>query len=69
MKVVEVNTKQDKKEFINFPKELYKDDPFWVCQLDSGVESVFNLSKNHNFKHGEAIRWILRIMKIIQSGE
>jgi hypothetical protein len=60
MKVVEVNTKQDKKEFINFPKELYKDDPFWVCQLDSGVESVFDPSRNHNFKHGEAIRWILK---------
>ena len=60
MKVVEVITKQDKKEFIDFPKELYKADPCWVCQLDSGVESVFDPSKNHNFKHGEAIRWILK---------
>jgi hypothetical protein len=60
MKVVEVKTKQDKKEFINFPKELYKADPFWVCQLDSGIESVFDPAKNHNYKHGEAIRWILK---------
>ncbi len=60
MKVVEVNTKEDKKEFINFPKELYKDDPFWVCQLDSGIQSVFDPAKNHTFKHGEAIRWILK---------
>jgi hypothetical protein len=60
MKVVEVSTKQDKKEFINFPKELYKNDPFWVCQLDSGIESVFDPVKNHTFKHGEAIRWILK---------
>ena len=60
MKVVEVKTKQDKKEFINFPKELYKNDPFWVCQLDSGIESVFDPVKNHTFKHGEAIRWILK---------
>lgn len=60
MKVVEVITKQDKKEFIDFPKELYKTDPCWVCQLDSGIESVFDPSKNHNFKHGEAIRWILK---------
>jgi hypothetical protein len=29
MKVVEVITKQDKKEFIDFPKELYKTDPCW----------------------------------------
>jgi hypothetical protein len=60
MKVIEVNTKEDKKEFINFPKELYKDDPFWVCQLDSGIQSVFDPAKNHTFKHGEAIRWILK---------
>ena len=60
MKVVEVKTKQDKKEFIDFPKELYKTDPYWVCQLDSAIESVFDPAKNHNFKHGEAIRWILK---------
>jgi hypothetical protein len=60
MKVVEVSTKQDKKEFINFPKELYKDDPFWVCQLDSGIESVFDPAKNHTFKQGEAMQWILK---------
>jgi len=60
MKVVEVTKKQDRKEFINFPKELYKTDPYWVCQLDSAIESVFDPSKNHTFKHGEAIRWILK---------
>ncbi len=60
MKVVEVTTKQDKKEFIDFPKELYKTDAYWVCQLDSAIESVFDPSKNHTFKHGEAIRWILK---------
>ncbi|MCX6326142.1 MAG: GNAT family N-acetyltransferase [Bacteroidia bacterium] len=60
MQVIEVITKQDKKEFINFPKGLYRGDPFWVCQLDSGIESVFNPQKNYTFKHGEAIRWILK---------
>jgi len=60
MKVVEVTKKQDKKEFIDFPKELYKTDPYWICQLDSAIESVFDPSKNHTFKHGEAIRWILK---------
>ena len=60
MKVVEVTKKQDKKEFIDFPKKLYKTDPYWICQLDSAIESVFDPSKNHTFKHGEAIRWILK---------
>lgn len=60
MKIEEVKTKQDKKEFIDFAKDLYKTDPFWICQLDSSIESVFDPEKNHNFKHGEAIRWILK---------
>jgi GNAT superfamily N-acetyltransferase len=60
MKIVEVTTKQDKREFIDFPKELYKTDPFWVSPLDSGIESVFDPDKNLTYKHGEAIRWILK---------
>jgi len=60
MTIVEVLTKQDKKEFADFPKRLYKGDRFWVCQLDTALESVFNPSENHTFKHGKAIRWILK---------
>ena len=60
MQVIEVITKQDKKEFTDFPKGLYNGDQFWVCQLDSGIESVFNPAMNHTFGHGEAIRWILK---------
>jgi hypothetical protein len=60
MQIVEVITKKDKEEFINFPKKLYKGDPFWICQLDDGIESVFNPVTNHTFKHGSAIRWILK---------
>jgi hypothetical protein len=60
MKIVEVITKEDKKEFINFPKKLYSTDPYWVCQLDSGIESVFDPMKNHTFKHGKAARWIIK---------
>jgi hypothetical protein len=60
MKIVEVITKQDKKEFIDFPKGLYKTDPFWVSPLDSGIESVFDPEKNPTYRHGEAIRWILK---------
>ena len=59
MKIVEVITKDHKKEFIDFPKRLYDTDPYWVCQLDSDVESVFDPLKNHTFKHGAAMRWIL----------
>jgi RimJ/RimL family protein N-acetyltransferase len=60
MKVVEVKTRNDRKEFTDFPKKLYSTDPYWVCPLDSMVESVFDPKRNHTFKHGEAIRWILK---------
>jgi hypothetical protein len=60
MLIIEVTEKKYKKEFIRFPKELYKDDSDWVCPLDNEIESVFDPEKNHAFGHGEAVRWILK---------
>ncbi len=60
MRIIETITKPEKEEFVNFPKRLYKDDPFWVCQLDEGIDSIFNPAKNNAFQHGEATRWILK---------
>jgi len=60
MKVIEVISQKEKKEFHNFPKQLYKNDPFWISPLDSSIEDIFNPLKNHTFRHGEAIRWILK---------
>jgi GNAT superfamily N-acetyltransferase len=59
MKVTEVTTISHRKEFIDFPKRLYKGDPYWVCPLDSEVESVFDPARNAAFRHGVATRWIL----------
>jgi hypothetical protein len=53
-----ISTKQ-KKEFLDFPKRLYKNDPNWVCQLDAEIDGIFNPDKNSNFKHGDAKRWLL----------
>jgi hypothetical protein len=60
MKITEVKTKADSKEFIDFPKRLYKDDPNWICPLDSGIESVFDPARNHTFRNGKAVRWLLK---------
>jgi hypothetical protein len=60
MKTVEVLTPDDKKSFTDFPKGLYRNDPFWICQLDTMVEAVFDPLKNHAFNHGDAKRWILK---------
>lgn len=60
MQTVEVVAKSDKKEFHDFPKRLYKYDANWVCPLDSMIEAIFDPQKNHSFKRGEAIRWLLK---------
>ncbi len=60
MDIIEVITNADKKDFIEFPKWLYKSDPFWVCPLDTMVEAVFDPLKNLSFKHGEARRWLVK---------
>jgi len=60
MEIIEVITAEDRKAFVDFPKKLYKEDPYWVAPLDSMIESVFDPGTNHAFRNGEAIRWILR---------
>jgi hypothetical protein len=60
MALIEVTDKQTKKEFLELPKILYKNDPNWACQLDIEIENTFNPEKNSCFKHGDAHRWILK---------
>jgi hypothetical protein len=59
MKISEVKTSKDIKEFLDFPRRLYKGDPYWVCMLDSELERIFDPKKNYLFRQGEAKRWIL----------
>jgi hypothetical protein len=60
MQIIEVNSRHDRREFHNFPKKLYRNDPCWVSPLDSEIEGLFDPSKNHTFRHGVATRWILK---------
>lgn len=60
MQLTEVKTKKDAKAFLDVARVLYKDDPVWVCPLDNDINNVFNPERNVFYKHGEAIRWILR---------
>jgi hypothetical protein len=59
MKIIEVATKEQKKEFLEFPKRHYKNDPNWICPLDAEINGIFNPQVNKKFQHGEAIRWLL----------
>lgn len=60
MKLIEVVEQKSGKEFIQVAINIYKDYPNWIRPLDKDIDNVFSPEKNKNFRHGEAIRWILK---------
>ncbi|MFP4604169.1 MAG: hypothetical protein ACLFNJ_02190 [Bacteroidales bacterium] len=58
-RIIEVNDNRTRKEFLNLPVRLYKDEPNWIRPLDEDIEKVFDPSQNKFFRHGEAVRWLL----------
>ena len=60
MFIQEVNTNMLEREFLNVPRKLYKNDPFWVCSQDKDIRNQFNPEKNPFFDGGEAKRWVLK---------
>lgn len=59
MKLIEVNSAVTKKQFLDVAREVYKNDPVWVCPLDIEIESIFDPKSNHFHAHGEQNRWVL----------
>lgn len=60
MRMQEVLSPADKKEFLQFPLSIYKGSPAWIQPLNQDVESVFDPLKNRTFKFGECTRWLLK---------
>lgn len=60
MGVTEVKDKKDVKEFLDLAREIYKNDPVWVCPLDKDIEKVFDPSQNNFHQHGSITRWIAK---------
>ncbi len=56
----EVLYPKQQKEFLDIARELYRNDPNWVCPLDMEINGIFDPKKNPFFTHGFATRWILR---------
>ncbi len=56
----EVTSRQQEKDFIAFPKSLYKGNRNWVCPLDDDIKHIFDPARNELFVDGEAIRWLVR---------
>jgi hypothetical protein len=59
MSITEVKDKPTKKAFLDLARELYKNDPVWVCPLDNDIEAVFDPAKNSFHQDGKCTRWLL----------
>ncbi len=58
MQIRIVNDKNSRQAFLDLPRTLYKNDPYWVCPLDNDIESVFDPAKNNYHQFGDCARWI-----------
>ena len=53
-----VATKADRKAFVDFAWEVYKDDPNWVPPLKDEVHGLLDPKRNPWFGHGRAQLWL-----------
>ena len=60
MTIIEVKTSAHIKTFHQIPFEIYKNDSNWIPHIKQDVEKVFTKKENKFFRHGEAVRWILK---------
>ena len=60
MQLIEVNSPQLEKEFILVNVLINKNDPNYIQPLNKDILEVFDKKKNKAFRHGDAIRWILK---------
>ncbi|MCS6917036.1 MAG: hypothetical protein RMK52_02265 [Chitinophagales bacterium] len=50
---------KDARRFLEFPAQLYRNDPNWIRPLDRDIEAVFDPERNKRFAYGAARRWLL----------
>jgi hypothetical protein len=53
-----VESKRDKKTFVDFAWQVYKDDPHWVPPLKDEVHGLITAGKNPWFEHAKAQLWL-----------
>lgn len=58
-RIIEVKDPAEVKQFFNCARNIYADDPHWVCPLDIEIQSIFDPNHNTSFQHGNAKRWIV----------
>ena len=60
MNITKVESNKDKKNFIQIPLKIYRNDKNLIRPLDKDINSVFSKDKNKAYRNGEAIRWLLK---------
>ena len=58
--LISIDEKAAAKEFIDFPKRLYKGDANYIMPLDVDIEQVFDPAFNKAFENGACKRWLLK---------
>jgi hypothetical protein len=53
-----VESKSDRKSFVDFAWEVYKEDSYWVPPLKDEVHGLLDPKKNPWFEHGRARLWL-----------
>ena len=56
--IKEVKTQRDLRKFVHFPNALYKDNPYYVPQIESMDRDTLTPSKNHAFEVCEGKYWL-----------
>jgi hypothetical protein len=55
-----VTTKRDRRAFVDFAWQVYRDDPAWVPPLKAEVHALIDPAKNPWFQHARAALWVAR---------
>ena len=58
IQIKEVTTKRDLRAFVHFPNALYKNNPYYVPQIESMDRDTLTPSKNHAFEVCEGKYWL-----------
>ena len=58
IQIKEVTTKKELKAFVHFPNALYKDNPYYVPQIESMDRDTLTPEKNHAFEVCEGKYWL-----------
>jgi len=58
-KLIEIVSKKQEQEFLDFPSHFYKEDNNFIRPLDQDVKSIFDPEKNKLYRKGNSKRWLL----------